>query len=207
MRADDVAVTTGLAVRSGKIVHGAATSVRPLPPNRSTAMMHMIESADDGNPYLHEEDDSALRKRLRVMEKSLKTIRRDDDFQSGRNRVDNARAFVAQSVERLRSRCELIKDILRKRRGRREAERARRWTTARNITAEDVERVRQFQLARKFGPRAGMRVSERYKRALKFDLDPPQGILDIVARWPEKLDVIDDGTLTFSDLTPCAYAE
>ncbi|KAK3235441.1 hypothetical protein CYMTET_54335 [Cymbomonas tetramitiformis] len=138
------------------------------------------------------------------MEKCLKEVSRDSELYAGKSRQDSIRTFVAQNVERLKSRCGLIKDTLRRRRAKEHASRIRSSSAARGITVQDVERVNAFQLARKFGPRAGMSVSERYRRALKFDLHPPEGILEIVRRWPEKLDVIDNGTMSFGDVTEAA---
>ncbi|KAK3288636.1 hypothetical protein CYMTET_3854 [Cymbomonas tetramitiformis] len=192
--------TGKLRSQSGKLLRDGLDIAKRPTINRSTTIMQLVENADDGNPYLHEEDDQMLRNRLAKMGKCLKWVSRETKSKADKARFDSSLAFVAQSVERLKARCGLIKDLLRKRCAKDRASRLKLSIATRGITVQDIERVKSFQVARKFGPRSGMRVSERYRRALKFDLDPPEGILEIVARWPEKLDAIDDGTLTFCDL-------
>ncbi|KAK3235545.1 hypothetical protein CYMTET_54252 [Cymbomonas tetramitiformis] len=60
----------------------------------------------------------------------------------------------------------------------------------RGISEEDIALVDAFQRYSRFGPRSGMRPSERYHRAVKFNLNPSADVLSILERWPEKMDDI-----------------
>ena len=50
----------------------------------------------------------------------------------------------------------------------------------------DEQSLRKFDFNTRYGPRCGLTRRERYNRAKKFGLDPPQSIIDALNRRPEE---------------------
>ncbi|PNH05664.1 DNA polymerase delta subunit 4 [Tetrabaena socialis] len=46
--------------------------------------------------------------------------------------------------------------------------------------SEEEQRLRQFDLQTKYGPCAGISRLERWERAVKFGLEPPEDVRDII---------------------------
>lgn len=58
-----------------------------------------------------------------------------------------------------------------------------------NISDEDLQFLKQFDLDMTFGPCTGITRRERYERAIRHELDPPVRVLELIERFPNDREV------------------
>ncbi|KAK3288863.1 hypothetical protein CYMTET_3687 [Cymbomonas tetramitiformis] len=175
--------------RLDQVFSKVLTKRKPSSPNGSTQAMLALEAADDGNPYLNDETDLQLRARLVRMRAAVEVVHPRKNRKGDKATETVAyHATVTETLSRFRSRVNDVERILAERSEGRVSEEEIRELRKRNLSAEDLKLVDSFQVCKKYGPRSGMRPSERYFRAVKFALNPPDGILEILKKWPERLD-------------------
>ncbi|KAK3255181.1 hypothetical protein CYMTET_35654 [Cymbomonas tetramitiformis] len=151
----------------------------------ATKITLLLESAEDFNPYTQDLSEAELVSEVDELKGTLRKI------------AETAKLLDRPCFDATRERREAVKRrhgdlvrVLNERRKLSDEIRIRERYQCRGISEKDIAMVDAFQRNSKFGPRSGMRPSERYHRAVRFKLNPPTDVLNILERWPEKMDAI-----------------
>ncbi|KAK3245850.1 hypothetical protein CYMTET_44671 [Cymbomonas tetramitiformis] len=168
----------------------------------STRLMKMLEKAggDSTRNLVHVLTDHELRIEISLITGTFKQIIRLLGVRTlsgflGKKKSEVATAkgihmAVLEKMETTHARLEGLKQEARRRRKANSDAEKTRLSQQQIPTTQDLRDLELFQHNRKYGPRSGMRPSERYARAIKFDLDPPSNIPGILQKNPEVLDAL-----------------
>ncbi|KAK3234604.1 hypothetical protein CYMTET_55155 [Cymbomonas tetramitiformis] len=166
----------------------------------STRLMTLVERANassTGN-LVHELTNPELSSEIKQIAGALKQVMKLLNVRTltgcfGKNKPQTASTkgihlAVLDKMEMLHARLEALREDMRQRRRVKTGAEKLTLSPETDVTAQDLRDLQLFQQNRKFGPRSGMRPSERYARAVKFELDPPSNIPKILEKNPDVLD-------------------